>query len=172
MDLYEQVVVNGVTVFKKYKYDDVNNILLNLKNNDKLLVKKNINIGYEHSLLKKYADFEIFTNSKIIDCTIDHTKIDNDIIKILEFLYNDYNDGAEIIKKSLLNIKIQNKNNDASYYYLSQFNIYIQIDNNKCILEIIKHCIEKNKSVVVDIQLENNKCITINFKKNDECDSD
>jgi hypothetical protein len=82
---------------------------------------------------------------------------------VLNYVYDVIDNGAKIIKTSILNIDTK-KRNDSGYYYLDNLGISVQgVDSNKCMLEIISQCLCYNIKIMMKIQLENNKLVNISF---------
>jgi len=105
-----------------------------------------------------------FANSIIIYAKINDIEFDKlKYRSILNYVYSIISDEVVIIKNSLLNIKIGQKDDDG-FNYLENLKISVQgVDSNKCIKEIINQCIENEISINLKIQLNDFRYITINF---------
>jgi hypothetical protein len=126
-----------------------------------ILGKKTINITNEN---KDDIDKHNYTNSKIINCSIDTNIIEKCKYKhILENIYLKINSGKKISTDTILNWE-PGKVEINGFYYLDQLRISIQgVDSNKCLQEIINQCEKNNIRLKMSIELDNNKKINIDI---------
>lgn len=151
---------NGDILLQKNIINDINYIIIEKENGDKLLQKINtIDI----------TDIKDIKNYDFKKSIIQITKINNENFNklkyklILEQIYNLIKDGVKIIKNTKLNIKTIKKE-DEGFYYLDNIGISIQgVDSNKCLLEIINQCLENQIKLSMKIKLINNIIININI---------
>jgi hypothetical protein len=159
MEIYEKQDQNDIIILKKLSIDLTKYNVENLENGDKKLIPK----VDEIKSIDEIKQFN-FKNSKIIECEVNNyiitiTKYKN----VLNYVYDVIDNGAKIIKTSILNIDTK-KRNDSGYYYLDNLGISVQgVDSNKCMLEIISQCLCYNIKIMMKIQLENNKLVNISF---------
>jgi hypothetical protein len=151
---------NGDILLQKIVIDNLNYIVINKENGDKLLKKiTNINI----TDIKDVKDYD-FKKSIIFECSIDNKEFNKLKYKsILEEIYKIINDGTKIIKNTKLNIKTIKKE-DKGFYYLDNIGISVQgVDSNKCLLEIINQCIKNKIKLSMKIKLIDDITINILF---------
>lgn len=157
--IYEkQTNLDGTIVFTKIIVNcDKYNISKDSNGNILLKPKKIKELTNKNEILQND-----FTHSKIIKCIIDDKNVQlNKYFNIIQYIYNKINDGATIIKNSLLNVKTTNEN-DHGFRYLKKIGISVQgAASNKNVQEIIEQC--KNNSILIDlmIQLKNSDIIRI-----------
>lgn len=105
-----------------------------------------------------------YANSKIKKCIINNLENDEKFDKyknILTYVYNIIDNGVEIIKNTILNIKTVKKEDDG-FYYLEDIGISIQdVDNNSYLYEILNYCSNYNININLSIELENKTIINI-----------
>lgn len=151
---------NDDILLQKVIIDNKKYTIINKENGD-ILLKKNIYINITDINDIKNYDFK---KSIIYECIIDKKQFNNlKYNSILKHVYNKINDGIKIIKNTLINIKTIKKN-DEGFYYLNNLGISFQgIDSNRCLLEIINHCIENKIKLSMKIKLIDEIIINLSF---------
>ena len=151
---------NGDILLQKIIIDNTNYTIINKENGD-ILLKKNTHIDITD--IKDIKNYD-FKKSRISECLINNEECNKFKYKsVLTKIYELINDGTQIIKNSKLNIKTIKKENEG-FYYLDNIGISVQgVDSNKCLLEIIKQCIENEIEIFMKIKLISEITININF---------
>ena len=150
---------NGNILLRKFKIDETKYIK-NMEDNGDILLEliKTVNIK-NNKEIKNYC----YTNSSIIYCALDGKPEEKLKYKsILNNIYLNIGNGAEIIKKSKLNITTIKKQVDG-FYFIEELGISIQcVDSNKCLDEIINICMTFKININLKIKLIDGMLIVIN----------
>ena len=134
MEIYKHITQdNGDILLEKININLEDYEIITFNNGNKIL--RNINY-IQIDRIDEINNYN-FTNSTIIRCNIN----DIEFIKlkyksILNRIYEIINDGSNIIKNTILNIKTLEKKDDG-FYYLKDLGISVQgVNSNKCLKEI------------------------------------
>jgi hypothetical protein len=148
-DYNEEVLENGdIILTKKLKDTSILNIWLKIDTFESWL---NYDLHYKYLINLKY--------SKIISCSINNNKIDDDKLHYHLILYDVYNiikDYNKIIERNYINLL--NEKGSSDYHYIEELNIsfpkvYL---GYSCFNELVHQC--KNNNIKLDILiLLNNK---------------
>lgn len=135
------------------------NDIKNLEQVDGFIFRRRATFINKIQELNKYN----FDRSTILSVNINVSQY----INLLSNIYYQINDGAKIIKNTVLDIKTID-NNNKNYTYLHKIGISVRKDIPKNILiELINQCIRNNINIVVEIKLIDNSIIIIkNLKDN------
>ena len=152
---------NGNILLKKFTIDDQNNYYIkHLDDGNILLKKKNLMLLNNFNDIKKFD----YCYSKITKCVINNKNIEKyKFVHILTYIYNLIDDGFNIIKNTLINIKTFEKNNNG-FQYLKNIGIsFQQVDANKSVHEIVNQCISNDINIKLYITDKNNNNLLINI---------
>lgn len=146
----------------------VKNNIITLQSNDKyeVVTVDQLTIGYKSRYINirtNQLDNYSFIQSSIIKCIIDGVIIEDlNYINILEYIYDQLNDGAIIIQTpSNLKFKI-GKYELNNYKFIPKLDISYQIDNDNIILnEIAKQSIVHDIKMDIMIKLVDGRLINI-----------
>jgi hypothetical protein len=151
----EIVLVKCSVDLSKYNVKETKTkIILTPKKKEEIIIKK----------ITKLKSFD-FTNSEIINCSLNKKKNKKDNYKALLIdVYHLIKNGKQIIKNTVLNIETVERN-DCGFHFLQKLGLSFQgCDSNRTITEIFNQCIKNDITIELEIKMDGGQTILFKFE--------